>query len=969
MSSTQSPFVSRHIGPRPDEIEKMLDVLGYGSLDELSAAVVPSGIAESSPMKLQAGLSEEEALEELRSIASKNKVIKSFIGAGYYNTHTPKVLQRNVLENPAWYTAYTPYQPEISQGRLEVLFYYQTMISELTGLEIANASLLDEATAAAEAMALAFRNAKGGTRFLVSKWCHPQTIDVVRTRAIPLDVEVIEFDESEDVSDWTGVFGVLVQYPATDGRCIDHRAWIAQAHQNKAMVIMATDLLALMLLKSPGSLGADIAVGSSQRFGVPLGFGGPHAAFFATRDSLKRTMPGRIVGQSIDRHGKPAFRLALQTREQHIRREKATSNICTAQALLAIMATLYACYHGPEGLQAIAMRVHRLAKRLQQSLVAGGLVCRNEHFFDTVKIQAKAATIQAKSSDRWVTTILSRAVELGYNVRALSDDAIAVSLDETTTEADLINIANAFGVPLLKDSSADVFAAGDDAGLPAEWIRRDTVLSQEVFHRYRSETEMMRYLRRLSEMDIALDRAMIPLGSCTMKLNAASELTPITWPEFNSIHPLVPADQCEGYRILIDQLEAMLCEVTGYDSVSLQPNAGSQGEYAGLLAIMRYHESRGETDRNICLIPSSAHGTNPASAQMANMQVVVIKCDEAGNVDLVDLDEKIQTYGARIAAIMITYPSTHGVFEEGVTQVCERVHSVGGQVYIDGANLNALVGLAKPGKFGGDVSHLNLHKTFCIPHGGGGPGVGPVAVRSHLAPFLPRDGMHPQRIGPMVSATAFGSASILPISWMYIRMMGATGLKLATQVAILNANYIAHRLKPLYPILYTGHRSLVAHECIIDTRPMDKEGHVGVDDIAKRLIDYGFHAPTMSFPVAGTLMIEPTESESLAELDRFCRAMAMIHAEYLKVRDGEWPADNNPLHNAPHTLDSILSDETKFPYSRRIAVSPDPEVPNTTKYLPPVGRVDNVYGDRNLVCSCPPVADYDVVDAEPITSS
>jgi len=969
MSSSQSPFVSRHIGPRPDEIEKMLDVLGFGSLDELSAAVVPSGIAESSPMKLQPGLSEEEALEELRSIASKNKVIKSFIGAGYYNTHTPKVLQRNVLENPAWYTAYTPYQPEISQGRLEVLFYYQTMISELTGLEIANASLLDEATAAAEAMALAFRNAKGGTRFLVSKWCHPQTIDVVRTRAIPLDVEVIEFDESEDVSDWTGVFGVLVQYPATDGRCIDHRAWIARAHQNKAMVIMATDLLALMLLKSPGSLGADIAVGSSQRFGVPLGFGGPHAAFFATRDSLKRTMPGRIVGQSIDRYGKPAFRLALQTREQHIRREKATSNICTAQALLAIMATLYACYHGPEGLQAIAMRVHRLAKRLQQSLVAGGLVCRNEHFFDTVKIQAKAATIQAKSSDRWVTSILSRAVELGYNVRALSDDAIAVSLDETTTEADLINIAKVFGVPLLKDSSTDASAVGDDVGLPAEWIRRDTVLSQEVFHRYRSETEMMRYLRRLSEMDIALDRAMIPLGSCTMKLNAASELTPITWPEFNSIHPLVPADQCEGYRILIDQLEAMLCEVTGYDSVSLQPNAGSQGEYAGLLAIMRYHESRGETDRNICLIPSSAHGTNPASAQMANMQVVVIKCDEAGNVDLVDLDEKIQTYGARIAAIMITYPSTHGVFEEGVTQVCERVHSVGGQVYIDGANLNALVGLAKPGKFGGDVSHLNLHKTFCIPHGGGGPGVGPVAVRSHLAPFLPRDGMHTQRIGPMVSATAFGSASILPISWMYIRMMGASGLKLATQVAILNANYIAHRLKPLYPILYTGNRSLVAHECIIDTRPMDKEGHVGVDDIAKRLIDYGFHAPTMSFPVAGTLMIEPTESESLAEIDRFCRSMTMIHAEYLKVRNGEWPADNNPLHNAPHTLDSILSDETKFPYSRRIAVSPDPEVPNTTKYLPPVGRVDNVYGDRNLVCSCPPVADYDVVEAEPTTSS
>jgi len=684
---------------------------------------------------------------------------------------------------------------------------------------------------------------------------------------------------------------------------------------------------------------------------------------------LKRTMPGRIVGQSIDRHGKPAFRLALQTREQHIRREKATSNICTAQALLAIMATLYACYHGPEGLKAIAIRVHRHTKRLRQSLVAGGLLCRNKHFFDTLTIEANGGDAPSKTNESWSESVLCRAVELGYNLRALDNQKVAVSLDETTTEEDLENIAKAFGVPLLNDSARQSSSSTDDIGLPAEWIRSDTVLSQEVFHRYRSETEMMRYLRRLSEMDIALDRAMIPLGSCTMKLNAASELTPISWPEFNSIHPLVPADQCEGYRILIDQLEAMLCEATGYDSVSLQPNAGSQGEYAGLLAIMRYHESRGETDRNICLIPSSAHGTNPASAQMANMQVVVVKCDEAGNVDLADLDEKIQTYGARIAAIMITYPSTHGVFEEGVTQVCERVHSVGGQVYIDGANLNALVGLAKPGKFGGDVSHLNLHKTFCIPHGGGGPGVGPVAVRSHLAPFLPRDGMHSQRIGPMVSSAAFGSASILPISWMYIRMMGAAGLKLATQVAILNANYIAHRLKPHYPILYTGNRGLVAHECIIDTRPMDKEGHVGVDDIAKRLIDYGFHAPTMSFPVAGTLMIEPTESESLVELDRFCRSMSMIYAEYLKVRSGEWPADNNPLHNAPHTLDSILSDDTKFPYSRRIAVSPDPEVLNTTKYLPPVGRVDNVYGDRNLVCACPPLTDYEVVEAEPMTAS
>lgn len=938
--STYSPFVARHIGPRDSEIQHMLAEIGFSSLDELTAAVVPQGIQWNDPLQLEHGMSEENALAALKRIASKNRSLRSFIGAGYYNTFTPKVIQRNVLENPAWYTSYTPYQPEISQGRLEVLFYYQTLVSELTGLEIANASLLDEATAAAEAMALAHRTVKG-TRFLISSACHPQTIEVVRTRAIPLGVTVELFDERGSVADWNGVFGVLIQYPGTDGTIVHPKTLIDQAHANKAIVVVATDLLALMMLPSPGSLGADIAVGSAQRFGVPLGFGGPHAAFFATRDAYKRTMPGRIVGQSIDRHGKPAFRLALQTREQHIRREKATSNICTAQALLAIMSTLYACYHGPEGLRAIARRVHGLTSRLYRSAIQAGLKCRSDRFFDTLAISVPGGS----------DAVMARAVEAGYNLRRLDDSTVGISLDETTTESDLESLSRSLGIALV---GGDV-----QPQLTEEECRQDVILTQEVFHRYRSETEMMRYLRRLSEMDIALDRAMIPLGSCTMKLNAASELTPVTWPEFNSIHPLAPADQCQGYREMIDQLESMLCEITGYDAVSLQPNAGSQGEYAGLLAIKAYHESRGEHDRDICLIPSSAHGTNPASAQMANMQVVVIKCDDHGNVDLSDLDEKIATYGKRVAAIMITYPSTHGVFEAGVTAVCERIHAVGGQVYIDGANLNALVGVAKPGLFGGDVSHLNLHKTFCIPHGGGGPGVGPVGVRAHLAPFLPRDGVHPERQGPMVAAAPFGSAGILPISWMYIQMMGGTGLRRATQVAILSANYIAHRLKGCYPILYTGDRGLIAHECILDTRPMEKEGHVGVDDIAKRLIDYGFHAPTMSFPVGGTLMIEPTESESLAELDRFCRAMIMIHGEYVKVLQGVWPADNNPLHNAPHTLDVVLDEQSKLAYPRRLALCPDPEMSTAVKYIPPVGRVDNVYGDRNLVCACPPVSSYE----------
>jgi glycine dehydrogenase len=940
-----SPFVARHIGPREHEIQSMLQHLGYNSLDDLTRAVVPTNIADNSPLDLMSGVTEEEALAELKKIASKNKVLRSFIGQGYYGTHTPKVIQRNVLENPAWYTAYTPYQPEISQGRLEVLFYFQTMVCELTGMDISGASLLDEGTAAAEAMTLCQRSSKSqANRFLVSTGCHPQTIELIETRAEPLGIEVVKFDQQTEITDWNEVFAAIVQYPATDGSVGDFGQLIKAAHQHKAMVVMASDLLALTMLKSPGGLGADVVVGNTQRFGVPFGFGGPHAAFLATKDAFKRTLPGRLVGQSMDSHGNPAFRLALQTREQHIRREKATSNICTAQALLAIMATLYACYHGPEGLRAIAGRVHGLTMRLCRSLKKLGLCIESECVFDTLTIATGANT----------PSVLRAAVAAGYNFRAASETHVGISLDETTTEADVEQLVKLFGGQAVDDD--------DQSLLPADWLRSDNFLSQPVFHQYRSETEMMRYLRRLSEMDIALDRAMIPLGSCTMKLNAATEMTPVSWPEFSSIHPFAPAEQWQGYREMIDQLESMLCAITGYDSISLQPNAGSQGEYAGLLAIKQYHESRGENNRNVCLIPSSAHGTNPASAQMANMQVVVVKCDEAGNVDLVDLDAKITAHAGRVAAIMITYPSTHGVFEAGVTAVCEKVHAAGGQVYIDGANLNALVGVAKPGKFGGDVSHLNLHKTFCIPHGGGGPGVGPVAVRAHLAPFLPKDGQHTTRRGPIVSSAPFGSGSILPISWMYIRMMGSAGLRRATQVAILNANYIADQLKANYPILYTGNRGLVAHECIIDTRPMSDQGHVSVDDIAKRLIDYGFHAPTMSFPVAGTLMIEPTESESLFELDRFCRAMNLIFEEYEKVRTGVWPADDNPLHNAPHTIDAVLNDTASWPYSRKEAACPDPEVDYRVKYWPPVGRVDNVYGDRNLVCSCAPVSSY---EAEP----
>lgn len=937
--SATTSFKDRHIGPQPADIEHMLQTLGYKTLDELTEAVVPTSIADNLPLDLSEALSEEQALSELQKIASQNQVFTSLIGQGYYGTHTPKVIQRNVLENPAWYTAYTPYQPEISQGRLEVLFYFQTLVTELTGMDIANASLLDEGTAAAEAMALCHRAGRGKKNtFLVSEFCHPQTKEILQTRAEPLDIKLIEFDETKPYEQWGDVFGILLQYPTTYGDVHCLSALVNQAHDHNAMVVMACDLLALTLLTSPAELGADITVGNTQRFGVPLGFGGPHAAFFATTTKHQRSMPGRLVGQSIDSHGQPAYRLALQTREQHIRREKATSNICTAQALLAMMAALYACYHGPVGLKNIARRVHGLTTNLANQLKQNGVTVLNQDYFDTLHIAVDKAEL-----------IVKNAQADHYNVN-LRDANISISLDETTTELDIQKILSWFGIE----------AQGVDAdlqNLKPQQLRSDEYLTQAVFHRYHSETEMMRYLRRLADKDIALDRSMIPLGSCTMKLNAASEMTPVTWPEFGNIHPMAPASQTRGYQTMIEQLEHMLCVATGYAGMSLQPNAGSQGEYAGLLAIKAYHEANGDMDRDICLIPNSAHGTNPASAQMANMRVVVVKCDEKGNVDLVDLKQKIAEYPNRIAAIMVTYPSTHGVFEDDISDLCELIHEAGGQVYIDGANLNALVGVAKPGKFGGDVSHLNLHKTFCIPHGGGGPGIGPIGVVEHLKPFLPKDGINPERTGGLISAAPFGSASILPISWMYMRMMGAQGLLKATQVAILNANYVAARLKDKYPILFTGNNGLVAHECIIDTRPM-KENGVSVDDIAKRLIDFGFHAPTMSFPVAGTLMIEPTESESLEELERFCRAMLIIYDEYSQIVDGELPVDNNPLCNAPHTSLFMLRPDSELSYDREKAIFPDVQSDKSTKYWPPVGRIDNVYGDRNLVCSCPSMESY-----------
>ncbi|MBL0800029.1 aminomethyl-transferring glycine dehydrogenase [Streptomyces albidoflavus] len=944
------PFEQRHIGPDAGDRAKMLAQVGYGSLDELTAAAVPDVIKSAEALDLPDGRSEAEVLAELRSLADRNQVVDSMIGLGYYGTFTPPVILRNVMENPAWYTAYTPYQPEISQGRLEALLNFQTTVADLTGLPTSGASLLDEGTAAAEAMALSRRvgKVKQGV-FLIDADAFPQTVAVIETRAEPTGVEVVVADLSEGIPAEVaerGVFGVLLQYPGASGAVRDLKPVIDAAHELGAVVTVAADLLALTLLTPPGQLGADIAVGTTQRFGVPMGFGGPHAGYMAVREKFARSLPGRLVGVSVDADGDRAYRLALQTREQHIRREKATSNICTAQVLLAVMAGMYAVYHGPEGLRAIAGRTHRFAALFAAGLRRSGVEVTEESFFDTVTARVPGRAAEVASAAR----------ERGINLRQVDADHVSVACDETTTRARLAAVWEAFGV------SADIEeldASAPDA-LPEALLREDAYLTHPVFHQYRSETAMLRYLKRLADRDYALDRGMIPLGSCTMKLNATTEMEPVTWPEFGALHPFAPADQAQGYLTLIRELEERLAEVTGYDKVSLQPNAGSQGELAGLLAVRGYHRANGDLDRTVCLIPSSAHGTNAASAVMAGMKVVVVKTSDDGEIEIEDLRAKIDQYREQLAVLMITYPSTHGVFEEHVADICAAVHDAGGQVYVDGANLNALVGLAKPGRFGGDVSHLNLHKTFCIPHGGGGPGVGPVGVREHLAPFLPNHPLQPAAgpatgVGP-ISAAPWGSAGILPISWSYVRLMGGEGLKRATQVAVLGANYIAKRLEPHFPVLYTGPAGLVAHECIIDLRPLTKATGVSVDDVAKRLVDYGFHAPTMSFPVAGTLMIEPTESENLAELDRFCEAMIAIRAEIEQVATGAWPAEDNPLRNAPHTARTLTGD-WDHPYTREEAVFPA-GVHAADKYWPPVRRIDQAYGDRNLVCSCPPLDAY-----------
>ena len=936
-----SAFVSRHIGPSEHDITQMLAALGEPSLEALIGNVVPGAILKSDALTLESGVDEHEALAELAHLASENTVMTSMIGQGYSDCYLPEVIKRNVLESPGWYTAYTPYQPEIAQGRLEVLFNFQTLITELTGMSIANASLLDESTAAAEAMSLCHRALRGQRDVLrVSDRVHPQTIDVLRTRAEPLSIDVLVCDDDALSTDLEACFAVLVQYPGTTGDIIDYQSLGAAAREHGAMMIFAADLLALTLLATPASMGADVVVGSAQRFGVPMGFGGPHAAFMATTDKHKRSLPGRLIGQSIDAAGRPAYRLALQTREQHIRREKATSNICTAQALLAIIATLYACYHGPTGLRRIARRVNTLCARLQATLQEQGVTVLTGVSFDTLAI-----TCDAKR-------VIADAVNEGINLRYIDDDTVGIAVDEVTTERDLLQV-----VSLVSGQPTEVLSEAT-ISIPDSLLRKDQYMTQRCFHDYHSETEMMRYLRKLSDRDIALDRAMIPLGSCTMKLNAAAEMAPVSWPAFARIHPFAPSDQTRGYQRMITQLESMLCACTGYDAMSLQPNAGSQGEYAGLLAIKRYHESRGQSERHVCLIPASAHGTNPASAQMAGMTVVVVKCDDAGNVDIDDLQSKLDQHADNVAAIMITYPSTHGVFEAQVRDICQRVHDAGGQVYIDGANLNAMVGVAEPGKFGGDVSHLNLHKTFCIPHGGGGPGVGPIGVGEHLAEFVPGHREWGNATGA-VSAAPWGSALILPITWMYIRMMGAEGLKRATEVAILNANYIARRLSSAYPILYRGDHGYIAHECIIDTRPLKDETGVTVDDIAKRLIDYGFHAPTMSFPVPGTLMIEPTESESLTEIERFIDAMLSIKAEIDAIRDGSVKLEDSVLVHAPHTASVLLADDWSGAYSREHAAFPTEQQRDGNKYWPPVGRIDNVHGDKNLICSCPPLSSYE----------
>ena len=934
-------FQQRHIGTSTAQQEEMANSAGFDSVAQLIDTAVPDNIKLPQALNLPDPLTEREALLKLRAYADQNKVLRSCIGMGYYDTTTPPVLLRNVFENPGWYTAYTPYQPEISQGRLETLLTFQQVIIDLTGMPLANASLLDEATAAAEAMTLMQRmNRKSkSTNFVVASDCHPQTLSLIQTRAEPLGIEVHIVDP-EAIETVTDAFGVLVQYPGSYGQIRDLTETISCCHQNNVLVGVASDLLALTVLKSPGSMGADVVLGSSQRFGVPMGYGGPHAAFFATRDEFKRSMPGRVIGVSVDSTGRQALRMAMQTREQHIRREKATSNICTAQALLAIMAGLFAMYHGPQGLRGIGERVHGLTSDLAASLKAGGYTLINETWFDTVCVAVDNAA-----------DVINKAESLGFNFRKIDENHIGVSLDETTTPDELVQICTVFGVD--RDSGT--------TGVPESVARAVDYLSHPLFHDYRTETEMLRYLKRLENKDISLTRAMIPLGSCTMKLNAAAEMIPVSWPEFARIHPFAPSHQVTGYHAMLQELSHWLTECTGYDAMSLQPNSGAQGEYAGLMAIRRYHRARGDAHRNVCLIPTSAHGTNPASAVMAGMKVVLVACDENGNVDMDDLTAKAEAHSSELAAIMVTYPSTHGVFETSIVALCELIHRHGGQVYVDGANLNALIGLAGPGKFGADVSHLNLHKTFCIPHGGGGPGMGPIGVGQHLAPYLPSSEVLPQ-VGldaknNVISATPFGSASILPISWMYIAMMGGSGVTDSSRAAIVHANYIAGRLKTAFDVLYTGRQGTVAHECIIDIRPLKERSGITEEDVAKRLIDYGFHAPTMSFPVAGTLMIEPTESESLAEIDRFCDAMLSIRSEIQAVMEGQFDPNNNPLKNAPHTLDEVTASEWDRPYSREQAVWPVASL-RADKYWAPVNRVDNVFGDRNLICSCPSIETY-----------
>ncbi|MGY6373245.1 aminomethyl-transferring glycine dehydrogenase [Vibrio parahaemolyticus] len=945
--STQNEFVGRHNGPKLSDQQKMLEAINAVSLDALISETVPANIRLEQPMTLAEAKSEADMLATMKQFANQNQVKRTFIGQGYYNTFTPNVILRNVLENPGWYTAYTPYQPEISQGRLESLLNFQQMVIDLTGMEIANASLLDEATAAAEAMTLCKRAGKSKSNvFFVADDVHPQTIEVVKTRAKFIGFEVLVGSlESLPEQD---VFGALVQYPSTTGEVRDLTDIIAKAQANKTLVTVATDLLASTLLKPAGEMGADVAIGSAQRFGVPMGYGGPHAAFMATRDKHKRTMPGRVIGVSIDAKGNQALRMAMQTREQHIRREKATSNICTAQALLANMASFYAVYHGAEGLRTIARRTHHMTAVLAAGLTKGGFELAHNSFFDTITINTGEKT----------QDLYTKALAADINLRVLPGK-LGISLDETTTVADVEALFAVFGVKEDVTALSTEIAGNEFAAIPEALRRTSEYLTHPVFNTYHSETQMMRYLKQLENKDFSLTHGMIPLGSCTMKLNAAAEMIPITWPEFGSIHPFAPAEQAAGYAALAKDLKEKLCEITGYDAFSLQPNSGASGEYAGLIAIQRYHESRGEGHRNVCLIPSSAHGTNPATASMVSMKVVVVKCDDEGNIDIDDLAAKIEKHKDNLSSIMITYPSTHGVYEEKVKEVCEMVHAAGGQVYLDGANMNAQVGLTSPGFIGSDVSHLNLHKTFCIPHGGGGPGMGPIGVKSHLAPFLPghiENGVEGEDFA--VSAADFGSASILPISWAYIAMMGEAGLSNATKVAILNANYVMERLRPHYPVLYRGKNGRVAHECIIDIRPLKEETGISEEDIAKRLMDYGFHAPTMSFPVAGTLMVEPTESEDLAELNRFCDAMISIREEMTKVKNGEWPLENNPLVNAPHTQVDLSAEEWDRPYSRELGCFPS-KATKSWKYWPTVNRVDNVYGDRNLICSCPSIDNYE----------